>query len=114
MSQEQTIKQDNNSKNEFQINNQIINPKPNVFKFNDQENKESPLLFVDVNLGPERTERIIVYEGDTAIDLAEKFSKEYNLSPIMKQKLIELLNIEISGILEKIEEENSENYSEEL
>ena len=82
--------------------------------------KESPekketnlLLFVDVNLGPSRTERIIVYEGDTAILLADRFSKKYNLNPLMKQKLVELLNLEISGILERIDEENSENYSSE-
>jgi len=29
------------------------------------------LLFVDVNLGPGRAERIVVYEGDTAEQLAE-------------------------------------------
>ena len=50
------------------------------------------LLFVDVNLGPSRMERIEVYEGDTAIKLATKFSQEHNLNPLMKQKLIELLN----------------------
>lgn len=72
----------------------------------------SPLLFVDVNLGPTRTERIIVYDGDTAIQLAENFSKEHNLNALMKQKLVELLNMEISGILERIDEENSDNYSE--
>ena len=60
----------------------------------------SPLLFVDVNLGPTRTERIIVFDGDTAVQLAEKFGKEHNLNSLMKQKLVELLNMEISGILE--------------
>ena len=55
-----------------------------------------------------------MYEGDTALLLAEKFSKQYNLNALMKQKLIELLNLEISGILEKIDEENSDNYSEEF
>jgi hypothetical protein len=76
--------------------------------------EESPLLFVDVNLGPERTERIIVYDGDTAHQLAERFSKEHNLNPMMKQKLVELLNMEISGILERIDEEGSDNYSEDM
>jgi hypothetical protein len=74
----------------------------------------SPLLFVDVNLGPSRTERIVVNEGDTAIQLAESFSKRYSLNPLMKQKLIELLTIEISGVLERIDEENSDNYSEDF
>ena len=36
--------------------------------------KEHPLLFVDVNLGPGKAERIVVYENDTAEQLAEKFA----------------------------------------
>ena len=35
------------------------------------KNDKQALLYVDVNLGPNKAERIIVYEGDTAIDLAE-------------------------------------------
>ena len=62
-----------------------------------------------MNLGPDRTERIIVYENDTAVQLAEKFAKQHNLNNLMKQKLVELLGLEISGILERIDEENSEN-----
>lgn len=76
--------------------------------------KPNPLLFVDVNLGPDRTERIIVYENDTAVQLAEKFAKQHNLNNLMKQKLVELLGLEISGILERIDEENSENWSEDF
>ena len=45
------------------------------------------MLYVDVNLGNSGTQRIVVYEGDTAEALAEKFSKEYNLDEVMKQKL---------------------------
>ena len=37
-----------------------------------------PLLFVDVNLGPEKTQRIVVYEGDTSEELAKKFAKEFS------------------------------------
>jgi hypothetical protein len=33
--------------------------------------ERQPLLYVDVNLGPGKSERIIVYEGDTAIALAD-------------------------------------------
>lgn len=33
-----------------------------------------PLLFVDVNLGGGRTERIVVFEGDRSEDLANKFA----------------------------------------
>lgn len=33
-----------------------------------------PLLYVDINLGPENIERIVVFEGNTAEDLAKEFS----------------------------------------
>ena len=40
----------------------------------------NPLLFVDVNLGPGRAERIVVYDGDTAEALAEEFSQRHGKS----------------------------------
>ena len=39
----------------------------------DNGDKEA-LLYVDVNLGKSGTQRIVVYEGDTAEALAEKFA----------------------------------------
>lgn len=38
------------------------------------QSMKQPLLYVDVNLGPGKSERIIVYDGDTAEGLAEKFA----------------------------------------
>lgn len=35
------------------------------------KNDKQALLYVDVNLGPNKAERIIVYEGDTASELAQ-------------------------------------------
>lgn len=40
---------------------------------NEKSKDKVPLLFVDVNLGSNRTERIVVYEGDRSEDLAESF-----------------------------------------
>ena len=46
-----------------------------------QENPENgervPLLFVDVNLGGGKSERIIVYEGDKSEILAKQFADEH-------------------------------------
>ena len=50
-----------------------------------------PMLFVDVNLGVNGNERIVVYEGDTAEDLAEKFAKKHKLDDIMMEKLTMML-----------------------
>ncbi len=70
------------------------------------------MLYVDVNLGNSGTQRIVVYEGDTAEALAEHFSKEYKLDDVMKQKLNQMLQTQIAGVLEKIEEEQASNNSD--
>lgn len=48
---------------------------------------KQPLLYVDVNLGPGKSERIVVYDGDTAESLAEKFANSHGLDYNMKGKL---------------------------
>ncbi|CAK77389.1 unnamed protein product, partial (macronuclear) [Paramecium tetraurelia] len=70
-----------------------------------QQDERIPLLFVDVNLGPNKTERIVVYEGDQSCDLAARFAQEHNLDEFMQEKLKELLDYQISGLLTKIDEE---------
>lgn len=48
--------------------------KKKVQVLEDSEAEERmPLIFVDVNLGPARQERIIIYEGDEAHELASHF-----------------------------------------
>ena len=42
-----------------------------------------PLLYVDVNIGPKRTERVVVYEGDTPEDLSVAFCQQFGLGPLM-------------------------------
>jgi len=37
-----------------------------------------PLLFVDVNLGMGRTERIVVHEGDRSDELAARFAASHS------------------------------------
>ena len=46
--------------------------------------EKQPLLYVDVNLGPNKSERIVVFDGDTAINLSEDFSTRHGLDNIMK------------------------------
>ena len=50
-----------------------------------------PLLFVDINLGGDEQERIVVYEGDTADELAKNFCEEHNLDDETQEKLQDLL-----------------------
>lgn len=70
------------------------------------------MLYVDVNLGNSGTQRIVVFEGDTAEGLAEKFAVEYNLDASMKEKLTQMLQTQIAGVLEKIDEEQVSNNSD--
>lgn len=50
-----------------------------------------PLIYVDVNIAPGRSERISVFIGDTAADLAEKFAMRHCLNLDMQYKLEKLL-----------------------
>lgn len=71
----------------------------------DGDEELNPLLFVDVNLGPGRAERIVVYEGDTAEQLAEEFTAKHGLDDNLKEKLVKLLENQIATLLVKIDEE---------
>ena len=63
------------------------------------------MLFVDVNLGNSGNKRIVVYEGDTAENLAESFARMHGLDETMKEKLTQMLQTQIANVLEKIDEE---------
>lgn len=78
----------------------------------DEEGEGNPLLFVDVNLGPGRSERIVVYEGDTAEQLADEFTKKHGLDGNLKEKLVDLLEKQIAGLLGIIDEEHTSNDTE--
>eukprot|EP01016_Furgasonia_blochmanni_P014561 TRINITY_DN17662_c0_g1_i1.p2 TRINITY_DN17662_c0_g1~~TRINITY_DN17662_c0_g1_i1.p2 ORF type:complete len:300 (-),score=126.59 TRINITY_DN17662_c0_g1_i1:25-873(-) len=71
---------------------------------------EVPLLFVDVNLGAGRTERIVVHEGDLSEDLARKFVEKHGLDAIMINKLKELLDTQINNLLHRIDEEDAPSH----
>ena len=50
-----------------------------------------PMLYVDVNLGNSGSQRIVVYDGDKAEDLARDFSQKFNLDAQMQMKLAVML-----------------------
>ena len=45
---------------------------------NGEEDENQPLLFVDVNLGVGKQERIVVCDGDQADELAERFARMHS------------------------------------
>jgi hypothetical protein len=52
--------------------------------------EERPLLFVDINLGEDQIERIVVYEGNTAAEMATEFSKKHGMYFQIIKKLINI------------------------
>lgn len=44
-----------------------------TFNPDDSQQQRYPILFVDVNLGEDRVERLTVLEGDTASQVAHQF-----------------------------------------
>lgn len=73
---------------------------------------QDPKLYVDVNIGKQGMERIVVYEGDTAEGLAKEFCEKNGLTEDMEEKLKMLLEQQIAGVLPKIVEDDV-NESEE-
>jgi hypothetical protein len=69
------------------------------------ETQHTPLLFVDVNLGPNDSRRIVVNQGDRSSQLARDFCEENNLDEETYEKLELLLTEQIQSVLTKIEEE---------
>lgn len=62
------------------------------------QNQKYPILFVDVNLGEDKVERLTVYEGDEAVDVAKEFWIKNNLNTTMQEKLEQMLNSYLSKI----------------
>jgi len=65
-------------------------------------------IYVDVNI-PSGVERIVVYEGDKAEDLASEFARKHGLDRDTEEKLVQMLQKQIDDQLEKIDEEHDSN-----
>lgn len=85
-------------------------------KISDKIDERDPKLYVDVNIGKTGTEkhmeRITVYEGDTAEQLATEFCEKHNLNDDMKEKLKIMLEQQIAGVLPKIMEDEGNDDEE--
>jgi hypothetical protein len=97
---------------ELEQQQQDDDQQPNELPEAEGEDGPNPLLFVDVNLGPGRAERIVVYEGDTAEQLADEFTTKHGLDENLKDKLVKLLENQIAGLLARIDEELTSNGTE--
>ena len=78
----------------------------NTYNIKSKHENENPILQIDINLKHGMKKQVLVYEGDTAENLAKEFSEENNLDDKMKKKLEILIQQEIDKLLSKIDEES--------
>ena len=67
---------------------------------NQQWNQPVPLLSIDVNFGEDLDDKIEIYSGDNLKQLSEEFSIKHNLTPAMKKKLMNMLEVQVDNLNE--------------
>lgn len=72
-----------------------------------------PLLFIDVNIAPDQTQRISIFDGDTPEALALDFVLKHGLSERMRAKLENSLKIQMEDIDEIKEQQRREREEDE-
>ena len=82
----------------------------------DQEDGEGegdhfPILFLDVNLGKDRVERLVIYEGDDPFSVADEFCAKYELEERKKKKLAKVIKKQLDTLLTRIDEDEDEEDS---
>ena len=103
------IKDDNKSKTKGKLFNSDKKIKPPKAEEGTHGVNDRPILEIDVNLKHGVKKKVIVYEGDTANDLAENFAEQNGLGEKMKNKLVILIQNEMDKLLNKITEEENES-----
>ena len=75
-------------------------------------NEREPKLFVDVNVANFGLQRIVVFDGDTVESLVADFLKRCPIDEFMVEKLKLLLQQQMDGVLERIDEDEDVEASE--
>lgn len=53
--------------------------------------KRQPYFLIDANIGPGKTGRIVLHEGDDPLSVTENFARAFQISQEMKVELFEML-----------------------
>ena len=75
------------------------------------EDVNFPILFLDVNLGKDRVERLVVYDGDDPIQVANEFCTKNNLDERKRRKLAKVIKKQLDSLLTRIDEDEDEEDS---
>jgi len=74
-------------------------PQPFSFQTEKRSERKQPLLYMDVNLGPGKTGRIGLHQGDDAEMLAANFARTYQLDAAMTGRLQQLIEKYMAEVL---------------
>ena len=75
------------------------------------EEDNFPILFLDVNLGKDRVERLVIYDGDDPFQVANEFCEKNCLEEKKKRKLAKVIKKQLDSLLTRIEEDEDEEDS---
>ena len=62
------------------------------------------MMSVDVNLGNGLTEKLVVFEGESAFDVSTRLVEKYQIDEAMRVKFENMLSSHIRNLLWRIEE----------
>ena len=78
-----------------------------------EEDENFPILFLDVNLGKDRVERLVIYDGDDPFTVADEFCLKHCLEEKKKRKLAKVIKKQLDSLLTRIDEDEDEEDSRE-
>jgi hypothetical protein len=77
----------------------------------ESEEENFPILFLDVNLGKDRVERLVIYDGDDPFAVADEFCAKHCLEDKKKKKLAKVIKKQLDSLLTRIDEDEDEESS---
>ncbi|CDW82304.1 UNKNOWN [Stylonychia lemnae] len=76
----------------------------NLMDDSDQEEQKSyilvPLICLDVKIAPEKTEQLLIFEGDDFNLITDKFSQKHGLNQSKKQKLLTIIEKQAQQLIQ--------------
>lgn len=72
------------------------------------EGEKFPILYLDVNLGKGKVDRLVIMDGDDPLEISERFCKQHGLSEKKKKKLDNVIKQQLTGMLTRIDEDDEE------
>ena len=78
----------------------------NPLHLDQSDSERPPILFLDVSLGKEKTQRIVIHNGDNVDKIIEEFAIMFSLTEKKKSKLMSVVKKQLASYLHSIEEED--------